>query len=387
MLLGGKMTGRAAERFLRILGAGNNAAGTFTERSIRAPQDRSDVKALDQGRADEIAGMATEALSIAVESSGMESLPQNEGMTKVLADGKRGLGKLGQDGDAAILTTDETVGLEAIVIATGQRPSLALTDCGLDFADTRLGIWRDATTAFAGAISKVCSSVGRINLGGNHVGTGFAIGPGLVLTNRHVLQDIAVADENGKWRLQEQAGIDFGGENAAVPAKPFALAELVLTTAATIDPAKIDFGKIDLAVLRCEVGDRAFPERLSLESQQSDVIEGRDTYAIGFPGKPRPGAEPFSLLKAMFDFKFGVKRYSPGQIEHAHLDTDPKQTVFSHDCTTLGGSSGSAIVDLGEDGLRIIGLHFGGNPKIGNYAHSVAAIRNILSDVASYLES
>ncbi len=387
MLLGGGMTERAAERFLRILGAGGDVAGSFTERSILKPRDQRDAQVLGQGRADDIAGLATEAFSTAVEASGMESLPQNEGMTKVLADGKRGLGKLGQDGDAAILTTDETVGLEAIVIATGARPSLALTDCGLDFADPRLGIWRDATTTFASAISKVCGSVGRINLGESHVGTGFAIGPGLVLTNRHVLQGIAVEDGNGKWRLQDQVGIDFGGENAAVPAKPFALVELVLTTDATIDPAKIDFAKIDLAVLRCEVGDRAFPERLMLESQQSNVIEGRDTYAIGFPGKPRPGAEPFSLLKAMFDFKFGVKRYSPGQIEHAHLDTDPKQTVFSHDCTTLGGSSGSAIVDLGDDGLRVIGLHFGGNPKIGNYAHSVAAIRTLLSDHASYLES
>jgi hypothetical protein len=72
---------------------------------------------------------------------------------------------------------------------------------------------------------------------------------------------------------------------------------------------------------------------------------------------PIPGSESFSVLRSIFDFNFGLKRYSPGHIENTHVERDAHRTVFTYDCTTLGGSSGSAIVDLGDDGLRVIGLH------------------------------
>lgn len=42
------------------------------------------------------------------------------------------------------------------------------------------------------------------------------------------------------------------------------------------------------------------------------------------------------------------------------------QGTFQHDCSTLGGNSGSCIVNL--ETHRIVGLHFGGRFRITNEA-------------------
>jgi V8-like Glu-specific endopeptidase len=52
--------------------------------------------------------------------------------------------------------------------------------------------------------------------------------------------------------------------------------------------------------------------------------------------------------------------------------------VFSHDASTLGGNSGSAVVDLGSNGGSVIGLHFGGMSREQNWAHAVAKIQEAL---------
>jgi endonuclease G len=41
-------------------------------------------------------------------------------------------------------------------------------------------------------------------------------------------------------------------------------------------------------------------------------------------------------------------------------------SAVAHDCTTLGGNSGSAVIDVAT-GL-VVGLHFGGEYVVANYA-------------------
>jgi V8-like Glu-specific endopeptidase len=48
--------------------------------------------------------------------------------------------------------------------------------------------------------------------------------------------------------------------------------------------------------------------------------------------------------------------------------------VFSHDASTLGGNSGSCVVDLSQDGLRVLGLHFGGAARAQNWAHAASRL-------------
>ena len=55
--------------------------------------------------------------------------------------------------------------------------------------------------------------------------------------------------------------------------------------------------------------------------------------------------------------------------------------VVHHDATTLGGNSGSCVVDFSDDGLLVVGLHFAGLKGTENYAHSNAALRDSLVDI------
>lgn len=48
--------------------------------------------------------------------------------------------------------------------------------------------------------------------------------------------------------------------------------------------------------------------------------------------------------------------------------------LLTHDCSTLGGNSGSAVVDL--DTHQVVGLHFGGKYLTGNSAHVLSTLQD-----------
>ena len=60
--------------------------------------------------------------------------------------------------------------------------------------------------------------------------------------------------------------------------------------------------------------------------------------------------------------KQNVKRLQPGRA----VTYSAKFSALEHDCSTLGGNSGSPVVDL--ETHEVIGLHFGGRYGVGNYA-------------------
>ncbi len=81
----------------------------------------------------------------------------------------------------------------------------------------------------------------------------------------------------------------------------------------------------------------------------------------------------------LFKDAFGVKRLAPGRIAQLPDDLPSgRGREFAHDCSTLAGNSGSAVVDLDLNGEAVIGLHFAGISRKDNYAHGVAAIRDDL---------
>jgi endonuclease G len=91
---------------------------------------------------------------------------------------------------------------------------------------------------------------------------------------------------------------------------------------------------------------------------------------IGYPAWDSRNDSPVILnaFKNIFD----VKRFSPGNII-----TPGKNTWYlTHDATTLGGSSGSAVVDMATQ--EVVGLHFGGNINKANYAVKASVIMSLL---------
>jgi endonuclease G len=68
------------------------------------------------------------------------------------------------------------------------------------------------------------------------------------------------------------------------------------------------------------------------------------------------------VARRLFGGIYGVKRFSPGRISAMQTDA----WAFSHDATTLGGSSGSVVIDLETGGA--VGVHFSGTLERANYA-------------------
>lgn len=64
----------------------------------------------------------------------------------------------------------------------------------------------------------------------------------------------------------------------------------------------------------------------------------------------------------LFEGIFDVKRLQPGQV----MELLPESSTLLHDCSTLGGNSGSCVVDLTTN--RAVALHYGGFHRHANVA-------------------
>jgi hypothetical protein len=313
-------------------------------------------------------------------------------LAKEIVNGARsGLAKVSDPN--ARFSLRERIGLEAVVLADGTRPSLLVRDGFVDLTDPGIGEWDEPLRAYADTVRKVISAVGRINIPENpgFAGTCFVVAPGLVITNRHVLEVIARQGGDGSWILKwpGQTTVDFVVEDGATSAKVYPILGVKFAGPDPINET-IQFSHLDAAVLSVDFDAHPnFPAGVKLEKNAGALGPSRDLYIVGFPGRPRtyygtnaPPAqhETSAVLSSVFNWKFGVKKLAPGRVDKTagQLPDDPSAWVFSHDASTLGGNSGSPVVDLGFDGGRVIGLHFGGLAREENWAHAMAKIEGKL---------
>lgn len=303
---------------------------------------------------------------------------------QLLIDAGSGLEAIATGGTVP-LTNAMRVGIEAIIHADGSRPAIRVCNDSIDAHDPTLGVWKVKLLQEPVQLRKVLRAVARISLASANpeqpiriIGTGFLTETGL-LTNRHVLQLIAVQDDQvaGKWRFHEGVVIDFGAEHArtermAPRARPVRVRKCGPDEIGrTSRPALLDLALIEVQADNPTI---VLPGVLELELDNIDLPSRRNIFAIGFPAKPQPGTESNQILLRLFGDVFGVKRVSPGLVGQVAGqvigDSDPPR-CFSHDASTLGGSSGSCIVDL-EGSWKVIGLHFGGRSGVRNLAHQLA---------------
>lgn len=182
-------------------------------------------------------------------------------------------------------------------------------------------------------------SVGRIdNAEDVHVGTGFVVGDGLVATNVHVVELLTL----GTLRLlADSATMTFGGEyDLADSGDP-----VPITGVVACHPT------LDLALLRV---DGPLPAPVQMTSQDPGVDEY--VVAIGYPGE----VEPAPVHAPVFGHVYGLRRASPGLIRSIG------DTELDHDCSTLGGSSGSPVLALASGNL--VGVHHQGRSAYSNRA-------------------
>ncbi|MCR8573707.1 trypsin-like serine peptidase [Streptomyces sp. Isolate_219] len=274
--------------------------------------------------------------------------------TRVLSAGVSGLEKLAE-GRADEIDDDESFGMEAIVLLEG-RPAILVQNH--DFAPQQ-GDWA-VLDGHRAAIRASLSRVGRVELSGHlsldWLGTAFLVGPDVVMTNRHVAAEFARGEGTG-WTFRQGIGarLDMGEEYGGDAGGGGPAYDVVEVLGIHED--------VDLALLRVAppAGGGALPAPLAVAADAPADLPGRPVYCVGYPAYDGRRNEPESMRRIFMDI-YNVKRLQPGTA----TELVPDQNVIKHDCSTLGGNSGSPVIDLTDH--RVLGLHFGGRYGFGNFA-------------------
>ncbi len=275
--------------------------------------------------------------------------PTQPALDRVMAGAVSAIEKIRRDGPDADLSLDERAGLEAVIVVVG-RPAILVQD-GRFFPPPEP--WQKLENTRA-EIEATLGRVGRIELDGHPrfdwVGTGFLAGDDVVLTNRHVVKLFATR-VGSDWVLDEgtTARIDFAEELGSVTRRAVPVTEILGV-----------HQEVDLAVLRVQ-GAPVSP--LPVARDGGAVQAGREVYVVGYPT-----ADTFAVaevIRKIFADIYGVKRLQPGA-----LMSGVEGKLFRHDCSTLGGNSGSCVVDLESN--RVVGVHFRGRFREANSAVALA---------------
>lgn len=238
--------------------------------------------------------------------------------------------------------------------------------------------WEKLKTAHDLVIHRI-RGVGRIdNSARQHVGTGWFVAANLLLTNRHVAGQLCGLDihHDASWLDKLPAAVvatnaqwDKDPSKRAVwdPAEEPGSAS---TTIGTITKIRAYHPLLDLALL--DVTGIADSEDivLRIRAVPPAALVRHDVYLAGYPGvNPPYGVSP-EVAKLLFPgaTPSGLKRVSPGQLVALveDLPIAANKPRGSHDGSTLGGSSGSPVVDF--DNHRVVAIHYQGAYGMANYA-------------------
>jgi V8-like Glu-specific endopeptidase len=284
---------------------------------------------------------------------------------KIVTKGGDALKAVANDDNRYLERNPESRGLLEVIVRTdGSRPSFMIRNGKIDRATSPLGNWSSVLDSAEDQLNTAIAAVGRINDDGDHVGTGFLVQDNLIITNRHVMQDIATKENDGQWHMKANVSIDFGYEyRARKSIAPRKLKGVVFCGSKYIDRHKIDHAKLDLALLELEPANGGETIKKMPIYTGPEWSEGRNIiYAIGYPGNPGlDGLVVYkTLLEQLFKSTFGYKRLAPGELMKS--SNGLAAMSVAHDTTTLGGNSGSAILAQSKE-YAIAGLHYGGTLK------------------------
>jgi endonuclease G len=105
---------------------------------------------------------------------------------------------------------------------------------------------------------------------------------------------------------------------------------------------------------------------LNLSILSPEELIGRDIVAVGYPA--RDYRSDLDLQDRIFHKVYNVKRLQPGKVRARAMvqSFENRVNAMTHDSSTLGGNSGSAIIDVAR--AEVIALHFAGEYLKANYA-------------------
>jgi hypothetical protein len=247
----------------------------------------------------------------------------------------------------------ERFGLRAIVHLEG-RPAMLVEDGDFGAPPHEWSHLADHRAQ----IREVIARSGRIEVAGHveldWLGTASLVAPATLMTNRHVAQEFC-ARRGDRWTFRQglTAHVDFLAEMGSPASLEFEITEAIGL-----------HEDHDVALLRVEptsADGRALAEPLVVAAGEPPDLYEREVYVVGYPARDSRRNEPEPIRRIFADV-YNVKRLQPGRA----VGYSTMYSALEHDCSTLGGNSGSPVVDL--ETSRVIGLHFGGRYGVGNYA-------------------
>jgi len=255
------------------------------------------------------------------------------------------------------LAPEEMSALEAIIIPR-ERPAIDVVRGDFRVVHDK---WLDLNEGpVHQRLTAAIPAIGRIDLPGQtqipYGGTGFIVGPGLLMTNRHVAQIFASGLGAGPiiFRPGWQSAIDFLHERGQSG-----------TDVLRVRGVRMIHPFWDMALLEVEV--QGTP-RTGLKLSLKDIgeMDGHRVAVIGYPAFD-PERNDIATQNRLFDSAYGVKRLQPGELGPRRNTSSFGKIVSAgtHDASTLGGNSGSAVIDL--DTGEVLALHFGGRYLDTNY--------------------
>jgi hypothetical protein len=354
------------------------------------------------GRADKQELLERLRAEIAYVESKTDVTVDAEAVKTLMAQADDGLSRLLGDGADAQLGPEAISGLEAVIRTDGSRPVLFVEDDFVDLQAPSIGNYGARLGHFDEEVRQVCQAVGRVDdpaatpLG--YRGTAWVVAEGLVATNYHVLQAIAPGgvrrDGRFEGRLNTGVAVHFGHEvRDPRPERRFPIRRVVsVGREGAADFARpgssLNFDGLDLAIMELEpVPGRPFP-RPNLIARGDDpdtrgglASSGRGVYVVGYPGDEQSTTP--DLFAQLFANVKSFKRLAPGRITAAAGDVpdDPRGWIITHDVSTLGGNSGSALADYDGDCRTLLGLHFAGFHARQNWAYALERITQDLAPV------
>ncbi len=273
--------------------------------------------------------------------------------------------------------TDQPSSSMEAVILDFLRPCLLVKNNSFSLPDS--DIWKSRLEPYRKLIERRLPSVGRIEFKFHPRfkwgGTGWLIAENIIITNRHVASLFAGKSGNNiifnrnSLGLTIEASIDYNEEFQTVFAPLQVGVEEVLYLA--------DDGQPDIAILKLSPGGSVLEP---VPIYMGNLVPKSEIAVIGYPAydpyrNPLKPADVTRIFGDIFDFK----RMSPGLL----LNEEAAPNVFSHDATTLGGNSGSLVLDLKTG--HAAGLHFSGVFHDENFAVTGRAILDALAKTSVHV--
>lgn len=258
---------------------------------------------------------------------------------------------------------------ETIVFRKGRPVLTVVRDAAvLTFTDPDSEVWKTRLSEASEPLVSAARAVGRIEVVGHELtwlGTGWLLAPSVVVTNRHVAKEFGRKD--GTQFVFRQgffgpmsASIDFLEEANRPEDLTFAVTEVL--------HIEDDLGP-DVAFLRVQQTGPGFPSPIPLAAKP---IEDDFLAVIGYPARDSRIPDQ-DLMEQIFGNLYDKKRLAPGRL------TRIDDTVIEHDCTTLGGNSGSVVMSLTTG--KAVGLHFAGRFLEANFAVSTDVVKQRLDGI------